>query len=115
MPGKVTESVGSAVEKVKESLTTTIPQSGIDSWITSGDQKLIDRLNQPGGVPQKEFLEILAEEYSKTDFHTTADIYKAAQSLDSIDDLSEEQLAVLNVFKNELNSRADFSFLKWKH
>lgn len=115
LPGKVTESVGSAVEKVKESLTTTIPQSGIDSWITSGDQKLIDRLNQPGGVPQKEFLEILAEEYSKTDFHTTAEIYKAAQSLDSIDDLSEEQLAVLNVFKNELNSRADFSFLKWKH
>ena len=115
LPGKVTESVGSAVEKVKESLTTTIPQSGIDSWVTSGDQKLIDRLNQPGGVPQDEFLEILAEEYSKTDFHSTAEIYKAAQSLDIIDDLSKEQLAVLNVFKNELNSRADFGFVDWKH
>ena len=115
LPGKVTESVGSAVEKVKESLTTTIPQSGIDSWVTSGDQKLIDRLNQPGGVPQDEFLEILAEEYSKTDFHSTAEIYKAAQSLDIIDDLSKEQLAILNVFKNELNSRADFGFVDWKH
>lgn len=120
LPGKVTESVGSAFDTVKESLTTTIPQSEVDSsgghpWLTSGDPKLLARLNQKGAVPQKEFLEILAEEYSKTDFHTTADIYKAAQSLDSIDDLSEEQLAVLNVFKDELNSRADFSFLKWKH
>tara|TARA_R110002020_G_scaffold365312_2_gene577531 strand:+ start:453 stop:3371 length:2919 start_codon:yes stop_codon:yes gene_type:complete len=97
-----------------------IQQSGIDSsgrhpWLTSGDPKLLARLNQKGSVPQKEFLEILAEEYSKTDFHSTAEIYKAAQSLDIIDDLSKEQLAILNVFKNELASRGDFKFVDWKH